>query len=97
MAASADEHFNGLCCSLETQETMMPAPRLNGTSRSAFVLKRLMAVLEPLIGYHRNAKQSGTWPALSLSSSSSKFHVLAATTNPTSPHPTNPSDDITIS
>lgn len=82
MASSADEHFNGLCRSLETQETMMPAPRLNGTSRSAFVLKRLLAVLEPLISYHRNAKQSGTWPALS-SSSSGKIQVLAATTSPT--------------
>jgi hypothetical protein len=81
MASSADEHFNGLCRTLETQETMMPAPRLNGTSRSAFVLKRLLAVLEPLISYHRNAKQSGTWPALS-SSSSGKIQVLAATTSP---------------
>lgn len=91
MAASADEHFNGLCRSLETQETMMPAPRLNGTSRSAYVLKRLMAVLEPLIGYHRNAKQSGTWPALSSSSSSSTFQVLAATTTPSPSHSTQPS------
>jgi hypothetical protein len=88
MATSLSESFNDLCRQFILREEMDYSPPEFGQNVQKRDYKQLLQVSSKLSQFHRNALQSGTWPAASKSSSS-----LVATKPAVDTAPLNPQDN----